>query len=316
MKISKNATGIVIPYYNASEHIVKVINKALEYADIVVLVNDNSPQPLPEELKKRDGVVVLNNIENLGVGGATKKGFEYLKDIPFVEVVIKLDADNQMDSTYIPEMADAILEGTCHFVKGNRFRDFRALKEMPALRRFGNLWLSFLSKAATGYWNCFDFNNGFFAISSKTLKLVDKDSLSNNYFFETSLISELYFQKATVKEIAMPAIYGGEKSNMKLFKMPAHFTINLLKVFFNRIWKSYFVYDFNIGTIYLLFGLTLFFGGVIFGGYNWYHYSSIDKFTPLGTIMISALLIILGFQLLLQAIQFDIFNTPKSVANE
>ena len=316
MEVSKNATGIVIPYYNASEHIVKVVNKALHHSNFVVLVNDNSPQPLPFELQDRQGVHVLQNIENLGVGGATKKGFEFLQSIENVEVIIKLDADDQMDTDYIPEMAHSILNGSSQFVKGNRFRDLRALKEMPALRRFGNLWLSFLSKAATGYWNCFDFNNGFFAISTKALKLVDKDSLSNNYFFETSLIAELYYQKATIKEIAMPAIYGDEKSNMKLFKMPAHFTINLLKVFFNRIWKSYFVYDFNIGTIYLLFGLPLFFGGVLFGGYNWYHYSSVDKFTPLGTIMISALLIILGFQLLLQAIQFDIFNTPKSGANE
>ena len=316
MEFIKQVTGIVIPYYNAAAHIGLVVQKALQYSDFVVIVDDKSPQPIPESLHNLPGITILKNPENLGVGGATISGFQYLQELENIKAVIKLDADDQMDTAYIPEMAEAILTRKCQFVKGNRFRDFRALKEMPPLRRFGNLWLSFLSKAATGYWNCFDFNNGFFAIASENLKMVDKNSLSNNYYFETSLISALYHQNATIKEIAMPAIYGDEKSNMKLFKMPMHFTINLLKTFFDRIWKSYFVYDFNIGTIYLLFGLPLFLGGVVFGGYNWYHYSSVNQFTPLGTIMISALLIILGFQLLLQAIQFDIFRTPKSFNND
>ena len=316
MEHIKQALGIVIPYYNASAHIGIVVAKALEYSDNIVIVNDKSDEKLPKHLLGTLGVNVINSLVNLGVGGATKLGFTYLQNLDNIKVILKLDADDQMDTAYIPEMFDSIISGNSQFVKGNRFRDFKALKKMPFLRRFGNLWLSFLSKAATGYWNCFDFNNGFLAISTKTLRLIDKDSLSNNYYFETSLISSLYYQRATIKEIAMPSIYGDEKSNMKIYKMPIHFTINLLKSFFGRIWKTYFVYDFNIGTLYLLFGMPLFLGGVIFGGYNWYHYSSINQFTPLGTIMISALLIILGFQLLLQAVQFDIFLTPKKSEND
>ena len=316
MESIKQALGIVIPYFNASQHISLVISKARQFSDNIVIVNDKSLEPLPENLLGMFGVSIINSKSNLGVGGATKLGFAYLQDIESIKVILKLDADNQMDTAYIPEMFQSIISGNCQFVKGNRFRDFKALKEMPNLRRFGNLWLSFLSKAATGYWNCFDFNNGFFAVATRTLNLIDKDSLSNNYYFETSLISALYYQRAKIKEIAMPAIYGQEKSNMKIFKMPAHFTINLFKSFLKRIVKTYFVYDFNIGTLYILFGIPLFLGGVLFGGYHWYHYSSINQFTPLGTIMISALLIILGFQLLLQAIQFDIFLTPKKSEND
>lgn len=316
MELIKQALGIVIPFYNDSNHINIVVSKALEYSDNIIIVNDNSVEPLPQNLQNVFGVHIINSELNRGVGGATKLGFSYLQEVDSVKVILKLDADDQMDTSYIPEMFNSVITGKCQFVKGNRFRDFKALKDMPTLRRFGNLWLSFLSKAATGYWNCFDFNNGYFAISSKTLSLIDKDSLSNNYYFETSLISSLYYQRSTIKEIPMPAIYGDEKSHMRIFRMPLHFTTNLLKSFFARIWKTYFVYDFNIGTIYLLFGIPLFLGGIIFGGYNWYRYSSINEFTPLGTIMISALLIILGFQLLLQAVQFDIFLSPKKLEND
>jgi hypothetical protein len=110
----------------------------------------------------------------------------------------------------------------------------------------------------------------------------------------------------------MPAIYGDEKSNMKLMHMPMLFLKNLVKLFYRRLFRSYFVYDFNIGSIYMIFSFIFLFCGLTFGGYNWYKYSSQDLLTPLGTIMISTLLIILGFQLLLQFIQFDILNTPKN----
>ncbi len=311
MNFNKEQIGIVIPYYNASTQIEKVVQKALQFSSNIVIVDDCSQEPLPKQiLEKSTNITVLQLDKNEGVGGATKRGFTYLESISHVQVVVKLDADDQMDTHYIPQLVQPILNGTYDFVKGNRFRDFKALKNMPWNRRFGNLFLSFLSKVATGYWNCFDFNNGFFAIATRSLKLIDKSSVANNYFFETSLIAELYFHKAKIKEIAMPAIYGDEISNMKIGNMPFIFSVNLFKKFISRIWKAYFVYNFNIGTLYIIFGHLLFFGGVIFGGINWYHYASNETLTPVGTIMISALLIILGFQLMLQAIQFDIINTP------
>ena len=309
----KERLGIVIPYYNAKNYIVKVVEKAVLFSNYIVIVNDCSPDDIPLKLLSNfKEVHIVSTEKNLGVGGATKLGFLYLESIKQVEVILKLDADDQMDTTFIPELINPILCNKAKFVKGNRFRDFKALKTMPFVRRFGNLFLSFLSKLATGYWNCFDFNNGFFAISKSTLKNIDKALLSNNYFFETSLIGELYFQKAIIKEVAMPAIYGNEKSNMNVIKMPFLFSINLFKKFIRRIIKTYFIYDFNIGTIYLLFGFPMFLSGIIFGGYYWWYYSKDGLLAPLGTIMISSLLIILGFQLLLQAIQFDIMNTPTN----
>ena len=310
---NKEKLGIVIPYYNARDFIVSVVNKAINYSDHIVIVNDKSPDLLPLDLLSEfSQVQIINAPNNLGVGGATKLGLNFLKDNKKVEVIIKLDADDQMDANFIPLLVDPVLNGNFGFAKGNRFRDFKALKEMPWIRRFGNTFLSFLSKIATGYWNCFDFNNGFFAISKENVSLINFNSISNNYFFETSLISELYFQDVKIKEIAMPAIYGDEKSNMNVFKMPFTFSYNLFKKFISRILKSYFVYDFNIGTVYILFGIPLLLGGVIFGGYHWYDYSSKGILTPVGTIMISTLLIILGFQLILQAIQYDIMKTPKN----
>lgn len=183
---------------------------------------------------------------------------------------------------------------------------------MPLIRRIGNLGLSFLIKAATGYWHNFDPTNGFLALKADVVKKLNFNNLANRYYFETSLLSQLYFEKAAIKDIAMPAIYGEEKSSMKIWQMPFVFGARLTNTFIKRIVKEYFLYDFNIGSVYLLFGFPLFMFGIIFGIIEWIYYASINTFAPTGTIMIVTLSIILGFQLILQAIQYDIINAPKA----
>jgi len=309
---NKNKIAVVIPYYNACKHIEDVLRKLPEYINCVYIIDDCSPDTLPETvLTAFSNVKIIKHEKNLGVGGATKTGFTYaIKDN--MDIVVKVDADDQMDTSYIKDLVYSLENTDIGYAKGNRFRDFKALKKMPFVRKVGNLGLSFLTKVATGYWNNFDPTNGFFAIKTKTLKALDFDSISNRYYFETSLIASLYFQDTKIKDIPMPAIYGDEKSSMSVWKMPFVFIPRLIKTFLNRIFKTYFVYDFNISSIYILLGIPLFLFGVIYGSYSWWFYSSKDIFAPTGTIMLVTLTIIIGFQLLLQAVHYDITKAPKS----
>lgn len=309
-------TAVVIPYYNASNHIANVVAKLPDSIFAVIIVDDVSKEVLPEKdirdsINPKTELVILRNDLNLGVGGATKRGFQYAITMN-VDVVVKVDADDQMDTSYIPQLLKPLLKNKAEMSKGNRFRDLEALKKMPFTRRFGNLFLSFLTKIATGYWNNFDPTNGFIAIKVSVLKKIDINKLSNRYFFETSLISELYFVKARIKDVAMPAIYGDEKSSMKLWTIPVSFSLRLFKLFIKRLVKQYLLYDFCLGSIYLIIGLPLFLFGVIFGVYEWIHYASMNVPAPTGTIMVVALTVILGFQLLLQGLQYDVINAPKA----
>lgn len=315
-KYSSNKIAVVIPYYNASNEILLVISKLPEYIQYIIIVDDKSPTPLPkDDIQKlahsKATIYFLENSINLGVGGATKRGFEEAIEIG-AEIIIKVDADDQMDLSYIPDLLDPLIANKCDVAKGNRFKDLKALRAMPIVRRIGNLGLSFLIKSATGYWHNFDPTNGFLAIKTKVLKKLDFSKLANRYYFETSLLSQLYFEKAAIKDIPMPAIYGQEKSNMKIWQMPFVFGARLTSTFVKRLVKEYFLYDFNIGSVYLLFGFPLFMFGLIFGISEWIYYANINTFAPTGTIMIVTLSIILGFQLILQAIQYDIINAPKA----
>jgi hypothetical protein len=60
-----------------------------------------------------------------------------------------------------------------------------------------------------------------------------------------------------------------------------------------------------------VFGVLLFWFGIIFGCMQWYINFHKDIATPTGTIMIAVLPIILGFQLLLSFLNYDIGNVPK-----
>ncbi len=67
-----------------------------------------------------------------------------------------MDSDDQMDPAYLLPLIKPILLGEADYTKGNRFLHAIELKSMPLLRRIGNTGLSFLTKAASGYWNIFD----------------------------------------------------------------------------------------------------------------------------------------------------------------
>lgn len=316
----QHSIAVIIPYYNASKHIVSVIQKIPDYISNIIIVNDKSPDILPiaeinQIVKENQKLDVIENKINLGVGGAIKNGFRLALE-KNIDIVIKVDSDDQMDLNYIPELIQPILDKKAHVCKGNRFKKTKDLKKMPLVRRIGNLGISFLAKIATGYWNNFDPTNGFIAIKTNILKDIDFENLSDRYFFETSMLSEFYFNEVKIKDVSMPAIYGEEESSMKVWKMPFIFSLNLFKLFIKRILKAYYLFDFNIGSIYLFFGLLLFGFGSIFGAIKWYHYDKIHELAPTGTIMVATISLILGFQLLLQFIQFDILKAPKVESNE
>jgi glycosyltransferase involved in cell wall biosynthesis len=310
----KHSIAVVIPCYKVEAQIQQVVAEIPDYVSSIILINDASPDQTGEILdqlaQQNKKITVLHHSENQGVGGAMISGFfEAMKQNQ--EVVIKMDGDGQMDVSYFDSMLKAVLEEKCDFVKGNRFFDQKMLQKMPAMRRFGNIGMGFLIKMASGYWNIFDPTNGFFCIHTSLLKRIDFNRISKRFFFESSLLIELYYTGAIIKDIAMPAIYAEEKSNLSIWKTLFTFPPKLFKAFLRRIWLRYFIYDFNIGSLYIFFGVPLFLFGLIFGIIKWIHYASLQTASPTGTIMIAVISLVLGLQMILAAIQFDVSaNNP------
>jgi dolichol-phosphate mannosyltransferase len=216
-----------------------------------------------------------------------------------------------MDPAHLPNLLTPIVQGRADYTKGNRFRDFQALQKMPIIRRVGNMGLGFLTKAATGYWNLFDPTNGFVAIHGKVLAQLPFEQIDRSYFFETSMLANLYLLGAVVKDVPMPAHYGDEVSNLSVWRSLVEFPIKLLKTFLRRLLLKNLIYDFSMASIYIMAGLPLLLFGLIFGINKWAQYSALKIPAPTGTVMLPTLSVLLGIQFLIAAIEIDLRSTPR-----
>lgn len=298
--------AVAIPCYRVEEHLERVVAGLPDFVDLVLLVDDCSPDGTPalvDRLADGNRVLALHHQENRGVGGAMKTAFGKAVELG-ADVVVKLDGDGQMDASYIAPLVEALRD--TDFAKGNRLFDRRMLRRMPAIRRVGNMGVGFMVKAASGYWNVSDPVNGFFAITTETLRRMDLGRVADRYFFESSMLIEMHYAGARISEVTMPAIYADEQSNLSIGKTLFSFPPRLVAAWLRRLHLSYFVYDFNICSLYILVGLPSFLFGLVFGLCNWIHYASMSCPSPTGTIMVAVLTFILGFQMLLAAAQYDI----------
>lgn len=298
--------AVAIPCYKVEQHLQQVVAGLPDFVDSIILVDDCSPDSTPkliDQLVNGNRIIAIRHPQNKGVGGAMKSAF--LRAIETgMDVVVKIDGDGQMDSRFIAPMIDALNDAD--FAKGNRLFDRQMLCKMPFIRRIGNMGIGFLVKASSGYWNVSDPVNGFFAIRTQTLRQMDLQRVADRFFFESSMLIEMHYTGARIKEVTMPAIYADEKSNLSISKTLLSFPPKLIAAWLRRLHLSYFVYDFNICSLYLLAGIPLFLFGLIFGLCEWIHYASLGLGAPTGTIMVAVLTFILGFQMLLSAAQYDI----------
>lgn len=314
MDFRKYNAVVVIPAYRVARDIPSVLRGIPNYIKHVIVVDDASPDSTSDLVtaaaQKDRRVVLIRHRQNEGVGAAMISGFRKALELG-AQLVVKLDGDGQMDPAYIPALITPLIEGKADYTKGNRFRDMQSLRRMPLIRRIGNMGLSFLAKAATGYWNLFDPTNGFFAIRAEVLAQLPFDRLSKRFFFETSMLANLYLLDAFVLDVPIPARYGTEISNLSIRRVLVEFPLKLLGTLLRRIMLKYYFYDFSMASVYLLTGLPLLTFGLIFGITKWIHYARLNLPAPTGTVILPTLSLILGIQFLLATIEIDLRSVPQ-----
>jgi glycosyltransferase involved in cell wall biosynthesis len=311
--------AVVIPAYLVEDEIEAVLQELPDYLRHIIVVDDASPDNTSElvtALASHDKrIVLVQHEQNQGVGGAMATGFKEALELG-AQVIVKIDGDHQMDPVHIPALVSPLLEGKADYTKGNRFRDFDMLQHMPLIRRIGNLGLSFLTKAATGYWNCFDPTNGFFAIRAEILKELPLERIDRRYFFETSMLANLYLLGAYILDVSIPARYRGERSSLSIWRVLFEFPAKLFATLLRRILLRYFLIDFSMVSVYLLTGIPLILFGLIFGSVKWIQYLELGVPAPTGTVILPTLALILGIQILLSAIEIDMNAAPKVPRSE
>jgi glycosyltransferase involved in cell wall biosynthesis len=307
--------AVVIPCYKVTKHIAKVIRAIGPEIESIYVVDDFCPENSGKYVSENSidsRVKLIFHNKNEGVGGAVITGYrEAFKH--GADIVVKIDGDGQMDASLIPFFIAPIMRGDADYTKGNRFFDLSQINNMPTIRIFGNALLSFASKFSTGYWNIFDPTNGYTAIHSSVAKYLPLDKISKRYFFESDILFRLNCLRAVVMDIPISASYGDESSNLKVQKIFAEFLYKHIRNFIKRIFYNYYLRDLSIGSFQLPVGILMLIYGTVIGVSTWRHAIDTNLQTPTGTIMLSVLPIIIGINLLLAFVNYDISTTPTHV---
>ncbi len=304
--------AVVVPAYNEALRVGIVLRTMPEFVDHMIVVDDCSPDQTREAAKSHADArtIVTCTTHNQGVGGAMVVGYRKALELK-ADIVVKMDGDAQMLPEHLPALLDAIVEGDYDYAKGNRFLAGESLALMPKVRLFGNIVLTFMTKLASGYWHIFDPQNGYTAIKGTALRTLDLNQIHRRYFFENDMLINLNFFRFRVKDVPIPAWYGAEASSLNPFNISLTFPLLLLRRFFRRVYQKYVLRDFSPIALFLFLGLALFLWGVVYGSYLWVLGIITGRATPTGTLMLVVLPLILGFQLLLQAIVLDVQETPR-----
>jgi glycosyltransferase involved in cell wall biosynthesis len=304
---------VVIPAYKVEKHVLDLLTRIGPEVDRIWVVDDACPNGSGELVKKKSKdrrVSVIFNQVNKGVGGAVVAGYKAAFSAG-ADVVVKMDGDGQMFPEDLPKLVKPILIGEADYTKGNRFDSLDQLYLMPRIRILGNAVLSLWSKMSSGYWSITDPTNGYTAIHRAALERIDLDKLSERYFFESDMLFRLNLAAAVVEDVPLPARYGDEKSNLKISKVLIEFPLKHLRNQLKRIFYRYYLREFSIASFELPIGLGLSLFGAWFGIASFIAAAEAGRATTAGQATIASLSIILGVQLLLSFLSYDIQSEPR-----
>lgn len=258
----EHSVGVVIPCFNEGTQIEKVLETMPDYADHIVVVDDQSNDDTAAKVKnyieqKDSRVILIEHEENQGVGGAIASGYKWMRDND-VETATVMAGDGQMNPDDLPALLDPVIEDKCDYSKGNRLIWDNAYNRIPKIRFFGNSALSFLTKIASGYWHVADSQTGYTVINKKALKVINWDKMYKRYGQPNDLLVKLNVHSFRVLDVPVEPVYHvGEKSGIKV--RTVIFTIGwlLFKLFFWRLKEKYIIRDFHPLVLFYFMGFFM-----------------------------------------------------------
>lgn len=306
--------AVVVPAYNEEKLIQKTIDTVPAFVDLIIVVNDQSKDKTADILnvlkKKNKRLTIIHNSQNGGVGFSIKAGLQEAL-ASNMDLMAILAGDAQMDPQYLDHMIDDLLSNNLDYIKANRFMHLDALKSMPTYRRFGNVVVTILTKFATGYYSIFDSQNGYAIYKRSAVEKLPFHLLSNRYDYENTVLIGLSIIGAKVGDIAIPAVYGEEKSTINFLPTVIKTLRSLFVGFWRRIYYKYILYNFHPIALFLISGTLFNLFGLLTGMYITFdrYWNQVTPTT--GTVMLCVLPLIVGLQQLLTALVLDVLEERR-----
>jgi len=195
--ISKtNDVWAIIPAYNESKRICPVIKGVRKYIKNIIVVDDGSKDNT-YEVSKKQGIITLKHIINLGKGAAAKTGCDFASKKGAKKIIL-IDSDGQHDPMEVPRFLDALQKSEVVF----GYRTFN--RRMPFIFKFGNNFINFTIKLLYNI-DLKDTQCGYRAFTSEAYKKIRWRA--SDYGMESEMIANIGKKHLIYKEIPIQTIY-------------------------------------------------------------------------------------------------------------
>jgi dolichol-phosphate mannosyltransferase len=229
-------TLIIIPSYNESDNIIKLIDVLLlENTEVDVLVVDDSSDNTADLIKKRQiGESRLNLIKRNGKGGrgtAVLEGFEFALDHDY-RLIAEMDADFSHDPHEFQSLVAVSGEDT--LVIGSRYLKKSKIVGWPIRRRVFSKLANFYANAILGI-GIHDYTNGYRIYGREALEKLDMSKIKGVGYIVLSEISYQLFKKG-VNFVEVPTVFINRRRGVSnfSFKEIIEAFVSVLKVRFSK----------------------------------------------------------------------------------
>lgn len=189
---------IIVPGYNESKYVGKMLDKLLKIHKNVIFIDDGSSDNTYKLALKRASVT-LRHAVNLGKGAALKTGCEYAFRKMKAEAVVIMDSDDQHDPRELKSFFKELDNGT-DVVFG--VRKFKA--DMPLLKFLGNKLSSIIVNLLCGKYFS-DIPSGYKAFTHSAYRKINWSS--QGYGVETEIAVKVARNKLNYVEIPIATVY-------------------------------------------------------------------------------------------------------------
>ncbi len=258
---------VVVPAYNESTQIARVIETMPALVDCIVVVDDASSDDTADivarYVKEGGRIVLIRHTVNQGVGGGIATGYEYARDKQ-ADMAVVMAGDGQMNPDDLPALLDPVADNKADYAKGNRLISGEAYTKIPKVRYFGNAFLSLFTKISSGYWHVADSQSGYTVINKKALHIIDWGKMYRRYGQPNDILVRLNVFNFRVTDVPIEPVYNiGEKSGIKIRQVIFTISWLLAKLFLWRIKEKYIIRDFHPLVFFYFLGAAFGFLSIV-----------------------------------------------------
>ena len=298
---------VMIPAHNEEASIGEVIRRIprdLERCEVKVLVVDDGSTDRTAAVAREHRADYLINLGarrglgtafSIGLNGALSHG---------ADIVVLIDADGQYDPEQIPALVEPIVRGGADIVLGSRFAGW--IEEMPLRKRIGNQIATALTSQLTRL-NISDAQTGFRAFSREAAMRLN---IFGGYNHAQQTIIQAAQKNLRVVEVPISFRKRIHGESRLISSLPAY--VYGASAAILRTYR-----DYRPLPVFLSIGVVLFLAGLGFGFRVLIHFFQTGQVSPyLPSAILTAVLVILGFQVSFLALVADMIGSMRTIQEE